>query len=341
MANKGAATLIYTSADLSTQHVQYQAEIQSKPGLTWGIPSIDQHVLPMRGGNVALIVARPGHAKTATLSYLALTESTRIIERGKQDEEVVVFVTLENAVDDIYAALMAARSNAYTASDYYWGRVDLGVVEQNATQRGVLPLNMIGLSTMRQTEEVLNLDTIFECVEAISTGRDSAGTRVPQRKVTLLLIDYLQLIEVPGAHDKVDTVGRAIVGCKKLGIKYNVPSFLAAQASRDVDSYNVKIPMEKDVQWSSSGEQAADKVFGLWMPWKTEPVHNLRDGQIPTVNVYGRDYPISPRTLFVEMRKQRGEAARRLWCMDIRPELLTLADGERDIDRIELGYAYE
>ena len=92
---------------------------------------------------------------------------------------------------------------------------------------------------------------------------------------------------------------------------------------------------------NSSGEQAADKVFGLWMPWKTEPVHNLRDGQIPTVNVYGRDYPISPRTLFVEMRKQRGEAARRLWCMDIRPELLTLADGEQDIDRMDLGYAYE
>lgn len=314
--------LIYTSADLATQHVHAAEKIQSEPGLAWGVPSMDMRgrVLPMRGGDVTLLVGRPGHGKSSLLCYHAQREAKAILARGAQDRETVVYVTWEGTVDAIYAAILAGKGG-YSSTQFYWGDVPLQTVQDTAIHHGIMPVMMIGFSTLRSIgRDVPNmtLDVIFEAIQLIA---DEYG-----RRPTLILLDYLQLIPAGNEAERQDQVARAIINSKNLAMRMDVPFMLGAQASRDVDAYKVKLPEMKDVQWASQAEQHADKLFSLWMPARTEPRDRM--GRPMAVEVDGRMYPGSDNLILVRLLKQRGECGRWTWALHLKPELLELGEME-------------
>ena len=93
--------LINTPADLAVEHLDWATRNATMPGMSWGIPTVDRYVIPMRSGDLVGIMARPGHGKSSLLAYLARTESKRIIERGTQETEAVVYVTWESSAEEI------------------------------------------------------------------------------------------------------------------------------------------------------------------------------------------------------------------------------------------------
>lgn len=318
---------IYTSAELAEQHVKLAEMQRQEGGVTWGIPEIDRRVLPMRGGDIALLVGRPGDGKTTVLSFLARQECDRIIKRGRSEEETVVYVTLEGTVDSIYAGIVA-RHGRYSKTDLMWGRVDLDTVKANVVQGGAFPVMFIGFSSLRRSTMVpLSVETMLEAVQCIEEGRG-----VPKRKVTLLCIDYLQLI--PGDETRMlEKVSAAVVGCKNLGIYFDIPVFIGAQAARSVDAKEVKLAELSEIQHSSMAEQHADKVFSLWRPGRTE----LRYSPGDVINVYGKKFPFSENLLFVALKKQRNEVGHGLWALYMQPEFLHLAA----LELTYLGRAYD
>ena len=321
--------IIFDSSAMATQHVAYAKKIQSEPGIRWGIPSMDNQIIPSRGGDVSVILGRPGDGKTSLLSYLASNESNNIAEEGLEHQETVVYCTWEGTVDKIYAGIMASRGN-YSASDFYWGRTEIHDVEQAASLQGFMPITFIGFSTFRQTTyKQITLDMILEAVEAIQ-----AGDGIAQKKVRVLILDYAQLIPVPGARDRTERVAEAIVGCKNIGMRLDIPSFVAAQAGRQVDSYTIKLAGRADAQWSSQLEQHTDYGYSIWRPINTEP-HNPNTPN--TIDMWGRHIPITPELFIAKNWKQRGEAAGAWWPLYFRPELCMLAEMELEVNRLE-GY---
>lgn len=313
--------LVFTSAELASAHVRLAEKIQSEPGVTWGIKSVDDKVLPMRGGDVTLLCARPGMGKTTIMAYLAQREAENIIRRETIGQEVVIYATWEGTVDAIYAAIIAGQGG-YTSSDYYWGRVPMDKIARNVVKHGArLPIMMIGFSTVRKAAApMLTLDTLFQAIESIEEEFNGLHP-------TLVCLDYLQLIPNPGSSDKVDQVSQAIVNAKMLGMKMDVPFVVGAQASRRVDTYDVKLPTMSDVQWTSQAEQHTDKLFGLWRPSQTEPLDaRMRS---PLIEVDGKSYEANERLLIMRMVKQRGEHGRHSWGMHLAPELLELTELER------------
>lgn len=318
--------LVYTSSELATNHVRLAEKIQAEPGVTWNIPGIDRKVIPMRGGDVTLICARPGMGKTTLMAYLAREEAKRIVARGTESTETVVYATWEGTVDAIYAAIVAA-SGGYSSTDYYWGRVALDDIKRNVVQRGAMPIMMMGFSTIpRGRAPLMTLDVLLKGIESI---QEDFGMRP-----TLVCLDYLQLIPSPSAERRVDQVSDAIVGAKMLGMQIDVPFVLGAQASREVDNYQIKLPMMRDVQWSSQAEQHADKLFGLWRPALTEST-NVQ-GEAPLIRVEGHTYPATGELLIVRMLKQRGDDGRHTWALHLEPQLLRLAELET---RVIDGYS--
>jgi len=318
-----ARNLVYTSAELAANHVRLAEKIKSEPGITWNIPDIDQRVIPMRGGDVTLICARPGMGKTTLMAYLAREEAKRIVDRGTRDSEVVIYATWEGTVDAIYAAIVAA-TGGYSSTDYYWGRVPIEDITRNMVQRGVMPIMMMGFSTIpRGKAPVMTLDVLLKGIESV---QEDFGLRP-----TLVCLDYLQLIPCPGSSTRVDQVSDAIVGAKMLGMQIDVPFVLGAQASRDVDNYQIKLPSMRDVQWSSQAEQHADKLFGLWRPALTESAN--AQGEEPLIKVEGHAYPAKKELLIIRMLKQRGDDGRHTWALHLEPQLLKLTELElRAID---------
>lgn len=319
--------IIHTSDDLARQHISYARKIREEPGIVWGIRAVDERIIPSRGGDVSIILGRPGDGKTTVLSYLAAHQARTITGENKEHEETVVFVTWEGTVDTIYAALLASRG-AYSSSDYFWGRPDMELIERTAVHDGIMPITFIGFSSYKRTGiKKITLDHVLEAVEAINEG-----VGVAQRKVVLLLLDYAQLIPVHGTRDRTERTAEAVVGVKNLGMRLDIPAFVGAQAGRQVDSYQIKLAGPADGQHSSQLEQHTDYGYSIWRPIRTEPY----DPQTPAdMQIYGRTVPLTPNLFLMKNWKQRRDATGFWWPLYMQPEYLNLA--EMELRHVEEG----
>jgi len=316
--------LVHSPAELAHEHVQWARRLNNTPGVPFGIPVIDEHVIPLHPGDMAVFVARPGHAKTAMLAYLARAEAKRIQERKTVDTEAVVYVTWEQVTEEINGVLDV--TDAYTVNDLARGKADIAKVEEHSTKRAGLPIWIIGDSLARTNAKSPRMypETVFQAIESMA---DDYGVRP-----TLLCFDYIQLVPIPRQGDRQKQVIEAAHGCKELAKRAGAPAAVAVQARREVDERNVKIPGLWDAQWSSSIEQAADKYFGLWRPWQTERHKDASGGPMYVDGGNGTRYEVKPTLLFMTMHKQRFGDGAHSWGLYFHPGYLKLMEIERDIE---------
>lgn len=304
-------TLVHTPAELAAEYIAWAEHIRSDPGVPFGVPAIDRHVIPMRPGELISIIARPGMGKTSLMAYLAREQAKRITAAGNADTQAVVYVTWEQSAEELEAFFQA--DGQHSLSDIAWGRADIDAIKRKAMGRARMPIWVIGhgigragLKTPRMTPDVV--------LGAIETMKADFGIAP-----ALMLFDYMQLVPVSTARDRVQQVTEVPIRIKELALRIGTPAVVGVQAGRSVDERDVKIPEMRDAQWASSIEQTSDKVFGLWRPSQTEP-----PGE--GVKVGNEFYEVNERLLIIRMLKQRGDKGRFTWAMHFEPEYLKLGE---------------
>jgi len=312
--------LVHSPAELAQEHVAWAKHLKGAPGVPFGLPSVDEKVIPFHPGDMVAFVARPGHGKTSILAYLARAEAKRIQKREAAETEAVVYVTWEQVTEEINAVLDIGGS--YTVSDIAWGRASLDAVEGQARKRAGMPIWLIGDSLARTDAHSPRMypDAVFAAIESMA---EDYGV-----KPTLLCFDYIQLIPIPAQADRMKQVTEAAHRCKELAKRVGCPAAVAVQARREVDSRDIKIPGLWDAQWASSIEQTSDKYFSLWRPWLTED----RGG---VIDIDGRPVPVTENLLILSMQKQRFENGRWTWALWFDPATLELR--ELEIRRTDLN----
>jgi hypothetical protein len=232
-----------------------------------------------------------------------------------QEEECVIFVTWEQCAEELYAMFQADEH--YSATDIAWGRVDLDDVRRRAVKGASLPVWIIGHSISRAEA---NKPRMFTSVvlEAIRSIKSDFGI-----KPTLVCFDYLQLVPVQHAKDRVQQVSEAPVLIKELGQMVGTPVVAAVQSRQEVDDRKIKLATMRDAQWASAIGQAADKLFALWRPIRTEPENGIIE--IPGL----KSIVVQPTTLILRMLKQRGDQGQRTWALHFAPQYLRLAATEK------------
>jgi replicative DNA helicase len=305
--------LVNPPDEMAAGYAQWYKNLRSNEGITWGIPSVDKHVIPMRPGDLVGLVGRPGHGKSSLMAYLARAEAKRIQARGAVGKEVVVYVTWESSAEEIETFFMS--DGEFSATDIAWGRVPYETVMAKLLKRPQFPVWVIGhaIAKAGQPTPRMTLPAVLECVEYMQ--RDYGV------KPVLALFDYLQLIPVARAADRVAQVLEAPPLIKELAQRIGTPAVCGVQAARDVDDRKVKIPQKRDCQWGSSIEQAADKLFGLWRPYLTEP-HDAPPIEI----VPGQFAEIKPELLIMQMLKQRMDEGRYTWGLHFAPQYLRISE---------------
>ena len=307
--------LVHTSTEAATEGVQWAQHILTTPGVKFGIPCVDAEgaMNPMHAGDMTILCGRPGMGKTSLLATLARSEARRIVERGTADTEAVFYVTWEQVTEEINMILDV--NDAYTATDIMRGRADMEDVIRQSIKRAMMPIWIVGDSMARTGSHSLRMfpDVVFGAIEA---AVEEYG-----RKPTLLCFDYIQLIPVRDASEKVMQVSEAAVRAKEVAKRCGCPAIVGAQSRREVDDREFKIPTQRDAQWASSIEQATDKFFGLWRPWLTDR------GKDP-IKIDGTEYPITENLLIMEMSKQRFGPAGHRWGLHFRPEHLKICEYE-------------
>lgn len=292
----------------------YAEALQKAPGIKWGVPSMDRTIIPMHPGDVVGIIARPGHGKSTLSAHVARTEAKRIREAGKQESECVVYVTFEQATEEIEAMFQAGPR--YSVTDLAWGKADIEEVKRGAVERMRLPIWLMGesLSRRKQTPR-MTVDTVYSALQGMEDEYHI--------KPTLIVFDYIQIVPVERQMERVQQVGEAIVRSKELARYVGAPILMCVQASRAVDGRIDKIPTAADCQWASAIEQASDKLLGIWRPALTEEAGSA-------IEVNGKDYTVSQRLFVAKLLKQRMASAGHIFPMLFAPELVRLSDIETE-----------
>ena len=310
--------LVHTPAELATYYVDWAQRIIENPGISLGVPALDRFVIPLRPGDLMGIIARPGHGKSSLMAYLAMEEAKRIYKRGMVGKEAVIYVTWESSAEEIENFWMA--QGKYSASDVAWGRVPIDVIKAHAIKRPQLPIWTIGhaISKAGQPMPRMNLNAVLGAIESMEADFGI--------KPTLMLFDYIQLIPVDGIQDRQRRVTEVPPMVKELALRVGAPAVCGVQAAREVDDLKYKIPEMTHAQWASSIEQAADKLFSLWRPYRTEGP----EGEPIRLTKNSRCFRITPELTIVRMLKQRGDDGRHTWAMYFAPQYLRLAEMETD-----------
>lgn len=305
---------VHSPADISQSYAHWAEKLQTFKGLDYGC-ILDKYVIPLHPGDLMAVVARPGHGKSSWMAYMAKRAAKDILKR-KADDEVVVYVSWEQTVEEIEAFFQSDKE--ITSSDIAWGRADLKKLKTKALKRVHLPLWMFGESKRHEgyKRPRLTIDYVYESIEAMY---DEFGKRP-----ILMCLDYVQImpIDTRGA-DRLTQVNEAVNDAKQLAVRMGLPIIMGVQARREVDGYRNPIPTMSDAQWSSSVEQIADKQIGIWRPIKT-----VDPAERPKIEVGGHHFVNDENLFVIKLLKQRFEKGYGVWAVHFEPQTLELHDYE-------------
>lgn len=311
VADEAVRQLVHTPAELVSEFVAWAEHNQADPGIKFGIPSVDQRVIPMRAGELVSFIARPGHGKTSMLAYLARTVGKRLMA-DPDDKRVVVYVTWEQSSEELTSFFLA--DDTRSVSDVAWGRVDLDAIRAQAIKGVHMPVWVIGHGIGRAGEINVPRMTPEVVLKAIETMEQDHG-----RKPALILFDYLQLIPVAHGGDRMQQVTEVPILVKELALRVGAPAVVGVQARREVDDRPDKLPELRDAQWASSIEQTCDKVFGM-----LRPTLYRQD----FVQLGDKELKVTENLLLLRMLKQRGDAGSYTWALHFAPQYIQLTEME-------------
>lgn len=211
-------------------------------GLKFGFPKLDR-VMSMRPGNCYCIAARPAMGKTS----LALNIIDNLMGEGKriflistemQKEEILEkFITMKQAIsnEDFRALPDNLKMKRYEEMHSYYSSRDA---------------------------EIIIDSSVFQLYDMVARAR--ALHR--EKPLDLIVIDYLQQMEVEGGSNRVQVISEITRKLKQLSAELRIPVIELSQLSRKCEDRAIKRPILSDLRESGSIEQDMSGVIFLYRP---------------------------------------------------------------------------
>jgi replicative DNA helicase len=216
-------------------------------GLASGLIDLDDITGGFHPGQLIIVAARPSMGKTA----LALNICDHV---GINIKIPVLFVSLEMGHQEIGERLLCARSRV----DGHKLRTGLGMGMRELTQLSK------AFKELSENGEIYIDDTPARNVMQIAA---SARRIKRRRKIGLLMVDYIQLVDSEDSRDsRQEQIAKISRRLKTLARELEVPIVALSQLNRAVESREDKRPRMADLRESGAIEQDADMVLLLHRP---------------------------------------------------------------------------
>ena len=266
------------------------------PGLSTGLPDLDDLILGLNKSELVIIAARPGMGKTSIALNIALNVAMT------QHKKVAIF-SLEMSREQLVTRLLS-RAALVPSQNLFTGRLTDQQWRDVAAAANTLSA----------------CDILIDDNSTLTVADMNAQCRTI-RGLDLVVIDYLQLMSSAGGRgfsnesrtQAVSDISRMMkVMAKQLG----VPVICLSQLNRAAEARQDKRPLLSDLRESGAIEQDADVVIGLYRegynnrecenPNLAEAiVLKNRKGQTGTVNLTW----VPEYTSFYSVEKYRGDEA--------------------------------
>ncbi len=118
----------------------------------------------------------------------------------------------------------------------------------------------------RAIQRMAGTPVFIDETPAVTLGHIKARTKAIKRKhgVSLVIIDYLQLMSASEGENRTQQVGANTRGLKALAKELNCPVVLLSQLSRKVEERTDRRPMMSDLRESGDIEQDADVILFVY-----------------------------------------------------------------------------
>ncbi len=228
-----------------------------------GFADLDEKLCGLSPGELVILAGRPGMGKTA----LALDIAHHV---AFEQKKIAYFVSLEMSQDELFDRVFSKKVNVPA-----W-KLRAGRLTEDEFQR-------IGpaMDTIQDQPLFIDEDPNSDLINI----RSKARHHQMQHGLDLLIIDYLQLIEVTdrsAAENQTQRITHISKSLKRLARELRCPVLALSQLSRECERRpdGQKQPQLSDLRDSGSLEQDADRVLmlyreGVYVPDCDDP--NLTD----------------------------------------------------------------
>ena len=215
-------------------------------GVATGFKDLDRKTAGFQPGDLIIIAARPSMGKTA----LALNIAEHVALRGGK---TVAMFSMEMGGEQLVTRLIAS----------------LGHLDQSRVRVGKLSddeWNKLTLAMEKVTVAPIHIDE----TPALTPLELRARARRLHRQhgpLGLIIIDYLQLMTVPGRsndENRATQVAEISRSLKALAKELKVPVVALSQLNRGVEQRTNKRPMMSDLRESGAIEQDADVILFIY-----------------------------------------------------------------------------
>jgi replicative DNA helicase len=243
---KGKST-IHSSRDLAKQtfsmiEKRYEQGGGGIIGQSTGIRDLDALTLGLHSGDLIIIAGRPGMGKTALVGNITV----HVALNGKP----VVFYSLEMPAEILMTRIISGISG-----------IDSRHLRRGFIQSSHWPRLVNAASTIGNTPLFIDDKPDITPAEIRAKARRIKS----EHGLGLLVVDYMQLMRVPGRHDtreqEVAEISRTF---KAIARELEIPVIGLSQLNRQVDSRINKRPMLSDLRESGAIEQDADVIAFIY-----------------------------------------------------------------------------
>ena len=212
-------------------------------GETTGFVALDKKTTGFNNGDLVIIAARPAMGKTA----LVLNTALKNIEQNKG----VVIFSLEMPSSQLMLRLLSIKTQIPlqdlrkgSLTDKQWSLLSGAVDNLNTKKLWV------------DDNGSLNINQLRARVRKLAQNKEN--------NISMIIIDYLQLMQGTGTKDRHQEVSEISRGLKMLAREINIPIIALSQLNRGLESRPDKRPMLSDIRESGSIEQDADIIIFVY-----------------------------------------------------------------------------
>lgn len=223
-------------------------ELHKKAGGLRGVPTgfwdLDGKLAGMQDSNLLILASRPGQGKTSLATQIAQHVAVR------EGLPVGIF-SLEMSKEELVDRLLVSQSDV-DAWKLKTGKLDDEDFDRLQEAMGIL------------ADAPLFIDDTPAA--NILEMRTKARRLQVEHGLSLLVVDYLQLIHGRNLENRVQEVSEISQSLKNLARELKIPVLACSQLSRAVEQRGTRKPQLADLRESGAIEQDADVVMFLWRP---------------------------------------------------------------------------
>ncbi len=214
-------------------------------GVSTGFNDLNKKTAGLQGSDLVIVAARPSMGKT--------TFAMNLCENAAMDQEKPVLIfSLEMPADQLMMRMLASLSRVDQT------KIRTGQLDDEDWARISSTMGILMQKKNMYIDDSSGLTPTDVRSRARRIAREHGG-------LSMIMVDYLQLMRVPGMQDnrtlEIAEISRSL---KALAKELNVPVVALSQLNRSLEQRADKRPVNSDLRESGAIEQDADLIMFIY-----------------------------------------------------------------------------